>query len=58
MFGLQGNSWMWILLAFFLLSGNEGFGFDFNNLFGCGNNTMLIVAVAAIFLMHNGNLAC
>ena len=60
MFGLQGNNWIWILLAFFLLSGNDGCGlnFDLGNIFGCGNNTMLIVALGAIFLLNQGNLAC
>ncbi len=60
MFGLQGNNWIWIILAFFLLFGNDGCGFNFDlgNIFGCGNNTMLIIAIAAIFLLNQGNLAC
>lgn len=60
MFGLQGNSMIWILLAFFLLFGSDGCGFnlDFGNIFGCGNNTMLIAALVGIFLIHQGNMAC
>lgn len=61
MFGLQGNNWIWILVAFFLLFGNDGCGFNFNigNLFGsCGNNSMWIIALIAIFLLQNNSFAC
>ena len=60
MFGLQGNNWIWIILAFFLLFGSDGLGFnfDFASMFGCGNNTMLIVALGAMFLLYQGNMAC
>ncbi|HHX60965.1 MAG TPA: hypothetical protein GX707_09685, partial [Epulopiscium sp.] len=56
MFGLQGNNWIWIILAFFLLFGSDGLGFNFDigSMFGCGNNTMLIVALAAMFLLYQG----
>ena len=60
MFGMQGNYWIWILLAFFLLSGSGGCGFDLKglNIFGCGNNTWWIIALIAVFLLQDGKLAC
>lgn len=60
MCGLLGNNWIWIILAFFLLFGNDGCGFNFDlgNIFGCGNNMMLIIVLGAIFLLHQGNTAC
>lgn len=60
MFGLQGNTMIWILLAFFLLFAGDGCGFNFDigNIFGCGNNTVLIAALVGIFLIHQGNMVC
>lgn len=62
MFGMQGNSWIWILLAYFLLSGNSGCGCGFDlkglNIFGCGQNSWLIIAIIAFFLLQSGSLSC
>lgn len=60
MFAMQGNYWIWILLAFFLLCGNDGCGsgFDLCNIFDGGTNTTLIVVLVAIFLLHNQGMVC
>ncbi|NLI89259.1 MAG: hypothetical protein GX366_02465 [Epulopiscium sp.] len=60
MFAMQGNNWIWILLAFFLLFGNDGCGFDFNlgNMFGCGTDSTLMIILLAMFLFNSGAMAC
>lgn len=60
MFGCQGNYWIWILIAFFLLYGSGGCGCDIkgSSIFGCGNNSWWIIILVAFFLLGNKGFAC
>lgn len=56
MLDFQGNYWIWILIAFFLLS-SGGCG-GLSGIFGCGGNSWLIILLVAFCLLGNKGIGC